>query len=173
MSAPLHDMDARLDAARRRLALRRHEMQKLQGLARHGEALDGQLPLFSRRGFMARIAKRLKEAGRTGRYGLVGLQALDERTMRLACELINRETRAADIAGRLGRLRIGILLDDCDLAGAQGVAARLRRRLGEAARAEGLVDGWMAPVCALAAVWGDDAGNLLERLEERLSRGPA
>ncbi len=168
MSARVHDMDARLDAARRRLALARHEMEKLQRLARHGEALDGQLPLFSRRGLLARTGEWLADAGKAGRIGLVGLQAFDEHTMRLACQVINRHTRAADIAGRLGRRRIGILLDDCDLAGAQGVAARLRRRLGEAARAGGLARVWMPPVCALVAARDDEAETLLERLEERL-----
>jgi diguanylate cyclase (GGDEF)-like protein len=59
-----------------------------------------------------------------------------DRALRRFCEIVEAETRAGDVLGRLGGEEFGLLLVDTDAAGAHRFAERLRATVAEATASE-------------------------------------
>jgi len=117
----------RLEKARKRLSLARHEMMKMDAMARHIEELDAELALFSRAAFLRRLSRVC--AGKASGWSLAALRFGCAEDLRAGCQIVLGHTRSTDRAGRASQDTIVILLSDCNAPGAWSAVRRLSRQV--------------------------------------------
>jgi len=160
----------RLLSASRRLGLTHHEMARLARLAETPRELDEHLPVLSRAAFL----RRLEEAAQEGDAGARALCAIRLHgpgpDLRLACQILNRDSRETDVVARTGEAEFTLLLEGCDEAGAWSAAERLGGKLAESCVTASAFRGGHVTMAAVALLDACSAASPLECLDERMRR---
>jgi diguanylate cyclase (GGDEF)-like protein len=168
-----------------RLALERERDELIVQLRRQSntDALTG---LSNRRGFLEAAERELGQARRHG-YGLVAIlldidhfkrfndelgHAVGDSVLIQIADVIRREKRDGDLAGRLGGEEFVLLLGHCDLAYGCVFAERLRRSIENIAALAPLVPG-AAPIRTTASLGAAEFGAECRSLDALLKQADA
>jgi len=170
MSPYPDSIQSRLRRASQRLGLALHEMARLARLSETPLELDEHLPALSCGAFLHRI-------GEASRGPAAERRALCAITLhgpgpdlRLACQILNRDSRETDLLARTGEAQFALLLKDCDEDGAWSAANRLGKKLAESCVTASAFRGGHVTIAATALLDACSAASPLECLDERMRR---
>lgn len=176
--------------AKRELARRNAELERLAARMRMMVITDALTAFYNRRGFFEYGEREVQRGRRTGAEAAViacdldDFKAINDRHGHRAGDLVletvtarwHAQLRAVDVAARFGGDEFAILLPDTDLAGARRVARRLRLAAGREPVDVGdaLVDVTASFGIAAGDLTSfDDLDGLMRRADEALYRAKA